>query len=403
MTIRPELIDELLKECSDPREVLAEGGLIKQLTKAIIERCLETELDAHLGYPKHGRRGEGTTNARNGSSRKKLKGAQGEIEIAVPRDRQTSFEPQLIQKHQTRLDGFEDKILALYARGMTTRDIQAQVQDLYGVEVSPTFISNITEAVMDEVRQWQNRPLDSVYPIVYVDCLVIKVRENQRVLNKALYLALGIDMEGQKELLGMWMAQSEGAKFWLSVFTELQNRGVKDIFIACVDGLTGLPDAIETLYPQTRVQLCMVHLVRNSLKYVSYKHRKEVAADLKLIYSAGTESEAGVYLELFAEKWDRLYPTISKMWHTHWSRVIPLFAFPEDIRKVIYTTNAIESVNMTLRKVTRNHRIFPSDEAVFKVIYLAIQNIAKKWTMPIHNWKPALNCFAIEFADRFLH
>jgi putative transposase len=400
MTIRPELIDELLKDCADPREVLAEGGLLKQLTKAIIERCLETELDAHLGYPKHGRREEGSANARNGRSRKTLKGAQGEIEIAVPRDRQASFEPQLIQKRQTRLEGFEDKILALYARGMTTRDIQAQVQDLYGVEISPTFISNITEAVMEEVRQWQTRPLDAVYPIVYVDCLVVKVRENQRVLNKALYLALGVDMEGQKELLGMWMSQSEGAKFWLAVFTELQNRGVKDIFIACMDGLTGLPEAVETLYPQTRVQLCMVHMVRNSLKYVSYKHRKEVAADLKLVYGAATEAEAQVYLDLFAEKWDRLYSSISKLWRTHWSRVIPLFAFPEDIRKVIYTTNAIESVNMSLRKVTRNHRIFPSDEAAFKVVYLAIQNIAKKWTMPIHNWKPALNCFAIEFAGR---
>jgi len=401
MTIRPEVIDELLKDCSDPREVLAEGGLIKQLTKAIIERCLESELDAHLGYPKHGRSAEGKANARNGTSRKTLKGTQGEIEIAVPRDRQASFEPQLIQKHQTRLEGFEDKILALYARGMTTRDIQAQVQDLYGVEVSPTFISNITEAVMEEVRQWQNRPLDAVSPIVYVDCLVVKVRENQRVLNKALYLVLGVDMEGQKELLGMWMAQSEGAKFWLSVFTELQNRGVKDIFIACMDGLTGLPEAVETLYPQTRIQLCMVHMVRNSLKYVSYKHRKAVAADLKLVYGAATEAEAQVYLDLFAEKWDRLYPTKSLLWRTHWSHVIPLFAFPEDIRKVIYTTNAIESVNMCLRKVTRNHRIFPSDEAAFKVIYLAIQNIAKKWTMPIHNWKPALNCFAIEFAGRF--
>src|SRR3989440_3310316 len=400
MTIRPELIDELLRECADPREVLAEGGLIKQLTKAIIERCLETELDVHLGYPKHGRREASTGNARNGTSRKRLKGTQGEIEIAIPRDRQASFEPQLVQKHQTRLDGFEDKILTLYARGMTTRDIQAQVQDLYGVEVSPTFISNITEAVMDEVRQWQSRPLAAVYPIVYVDCLVVNVRENQRVSNKALYLALGVDMEGQKELLGMWMAQNEGAKFWLSVFTELQNRGLKDIFIACVDGLTGLPEAIETIYPHTRVQLCMVHMVRNSLKYVSYKHRKEVAADLKLIYSASTEAEAQIYLDLFAEKWDRLYPTISKMWRAHGRRVIPLFAFPADIRKVIYTTNAIESVNMTLRKVTRNHRIFPSDEAVFKVIYLAIQNIAKKWTMPIRNWKPALNCFAIEFAGR---
>src|SRR5229473_2453199 len=316
MTIRPEVIDELLKECSDPREILGEGGLIKQLIKAIIERCLETELEGHLGYPKHGRRETSTGNARNGSSRKKLKGTQGEIEIAIPRDRQASFEPQLVQKHQTRLEGFEDKILTLYARGMTTRDIQAQVQDLYGVEVSPTFVSNITEAVMDEVRQWQSRPLDAVYPIVYVDCLVVKVRENQRVINKALYLALGVDLEGQKELLGMWISQNEGAKFWLSVFTELQNRGVKDIFIACVDGLTGLPEAIETLYPQTRVQLCMVHLVRNSLKYVSYKHRKEVATDLKLVYGAATEGEAQVYLELFAEKWDALYPSISKSWRS---------------------------------------------------------------------------------------
>src|SRR6266571_2385556 len=274
MTIRPELIDELLQECADPREVLAEGGLIKQLTKAIIERCLETELEAHLGYPKHGRRATSTGNARNGTSRKKLKGTQGEIEIALPRDRQASFEPQLVQKHQTRLEGFEDKILTLYARGMTTRDIQAQVQDLYGVEVSPTFISNITEAVMDEVRQWQNRPLDAVYPILYVDCLVVKVRENQRVINKALYLALGVTMEGQKDLLGMWISENEGAKFWLSVFTELQNRGLKDIFIACVDGLTGLPEAIETrLTAHTSATVYGSRGSRNSLKSVSYKHR----------------------------------------------------------------------------------------------------------------------------------
>jgi putative transposase len=401
MTIRPELIDELLKDCSDPREILGEGGLIKQLTKAIIERCLESELETHLGYPKHRRSGEPGGNVRNGSSRKRLKGAQGESEIAVPRDRQASFEPQLIRKQQTSIEGFEEKILALYARGMTTRDIQAQVQELYGVEISPTFVSNITEAVIDEVRQWQNRPLEALYPIVYVDCLVVKVRENQRVINKAIYLALGVDMQGQKELLGMWMSQNEGATFWLSVFTELQNRGLKDICMACVDGLTGLPEAIETVYPHTGVQLCMVHMVRNSLKYVSFKHRKEVATDLKLIYGAATEAEAEVYLDLFADKWNRQYSSISKLWRTHWDHVIPLFAFPEDIRKVIYTTNAIESVNMTLRKVTRNHRIFPSDEPVLKVVYLAIQNIAKKWTMPIRHWTPALNCFAIEFAGRF--
>ena len=401
MTIRRELIDELLKDYETPQEILGEGGLLKELTKAVIERCLETELDSHLGYPKHGRKGNASGNTRNGLSPKTLKGEQGHMEIAVPRDRQGTFEPQLVKKGQTRVEGFDDKILALYARGMTTRDIQAQLQELYGVEVSHTLISNVTEAVMDEVRQWQSRPLESLYPIIYVDCLVVHVRENQRVLNKALYLVLGVDLNGQKDLLGMWMAQTEGAKFWLSVLTELQNRGVKDIFIACVDGLSGLPEAIETVYPQTRVQLCMVHLMRNSLRYVSYKHMKAVATDLKAIYSASTEAEAEINLELFAEQWDALYPSISKSWRAHWSRVIPLFAFPEDIRKVIYTTNAIESVNMTLRKVTRNHRIFPSDESVYKVVYLAMCNLAKKWTMPIRDWKPALNRFAMEFTERF--
>src|SRR5690348_2171727 len=401
MTIRRELIDELLKDYPEPQDILDEDGLFKQLTKAVIERCLETELDTHLGYPKHGRKGNAAGNRRNGSSQKTLKGEQGHVEIEVPRDRQGTFEPQLVKKGQTRLEGFDDKILALYARGMTTRDIQAQLQELYGVEVSPTLISNVTEAVMDEVRQWQTRPLEPLYPIVYVDCLVVNVRENQRVINKALYLVLAIDLDGQKELLGMWMAQSEGAKFWLSVLTELQNRGVKDIFIACVDGLTGLPEAIETVYPQTRVQLCMVHLVRNSLRYVPHKHMKAVATDLKAIYSASTEAEAEFNLELFAEKWDALYPSISKSWRAHWLRVIPLFAFPEDIRQVIYTTNAIESVNMTLRKVTRNHRIFPSDEPVYKVLYLAVQNITKKWSKAIFDWNAAFNYFSIAFAERF--
>lgn len=401
MTIRPELLDELLKEYQTPQDLFGENGIIKQLTKGMIERCLQAEMEAHLGYPKHGRKKPESANTRNGAGQKTLKSEHGELEISVPRDRDGSFEPLLVKKRQSRLDGFEEKILALYARGMTTRDIQAQLQELYGVEVSPTFISNVTDEVMDEVRQWQNRPLEALYPILYVDCLVVKVRENQRVINKAVYLALGVTMEGQKELLGMWMSENEGAKFWLSVFTELQNRGMKDCFIACVDGLTGLPEAIEAVFPQTRVQLCMVHLVRNSLKYVSYKQRKAVAADLKAIYGATTEAEAEFNLELFAEKWDQQYPTISKSWRAQWARVIPLFAFPADIRKVIYTTNAIESVNMTLRKVTRNHRIFPSNEAVYKVLYLAMQNIAKKWTMPLHDWKPALNRFAIEFAGRF--
>jgi putative transposase len=401
MTIRRELIDELLKDYETPQDVLGEGGLLKELTRAVIERCLETELDTHLGYSKHGRRGNARGNTRNGQSQKTLKGEQGHVEIEVPRDRQASFEPHLVRKGQTRLEGFDEKILALYARGMTTRDMQAQLQELYGVEVSPTLISKVTEDVMDEVRQWQMRPLEPIYPIVYVDCLVVNVRENQRLINKALYLVLAVNLNGEKELPGMWIAQSEGARFWLSVLTELQNRGVKDIFIACGDGLTGLPEAIEAVDPQTRVQLCMVHLMRNSLRYVSHKHMKAVATDLKAIDSASTEAEAEFHLELFAEKGDALYPSISKSWRAHWTRVIPLFAFPEDIRKVIYTPNAIESVNRTLRKVTRNHRIFPSDEAVYKVVYWAMRNIAKKWTMPIRNWKPALNRFAVEFAGRF--
>jgi putative transposase len=390
-----------LKDYPNPQDVLAEDGLLKQLTKAVIERCLETELDSHLGYAKHGRHGHASGNTRTGTSQKTMKGEQGQIELDVPRDRQGSFEPQLVKKGQTRLEGFDEKILAMYARGMTTRDIQAQLQELYGVEVSPALISNVTEAVMEEVRQWQTRPLEAVYPIVYLDCLVVKVKENQRVHNKAIYLALGVTLSGNKELLGMWLSQNEGAKFWLAVLTELQNRGVKDLFIACVDGLTGFPEAIESVYPQTRVQLCMVHMVRNSLRYVSHKHMQEVATDLKAIYSSATEEEAELNLELLAEKWDGLYPSISKSWRAQWTRVIPLFAFPADIRRVIYTTNAIESLNMTLRKVTTNHRIFPSDEAVFKVIYLAMRNISKKWTMPIRDWKPALNRFAVEFADRF--
>jgi len=329
-----------------------------------------------------------------------LKGEFGKVVIDVPRDRKGEFEPQLVKKGQTRLSGFDEKVLSLYARGMTVRDVQAQLEEMYGVEVSPSLISQVTDGVLDEVRAWQSRPLASLYPIVWFDALVVKVRENGRVINKAVHLVLGVNLNGKKELLGFWIAQNEGSKFWLSVLTDLQNRGVQDIFIACVDGLTGFPEAIETVYPNTRVQLCMVHLVRNSLNYVSYKHRRELVADLKTIYKASNETEAELNLELFAEKWDKRYPTISKSWRAHWVHV-PMFAFPEEIRRVIYTTNAIESMNMTLRKVTRNHRIFPNDEAVFKVIYLATQNIAKKWTMPIRDWKAALNRFAIEFEERF--
>jgi putative transposase len=400
MTIRPELIDELLQDYTNPQDMIGESGLLKQLTKALVERCLETEMNVHLDNPEYQGSGKAKSNRRNGHSQKHLKGEFGKVGIEIPRDRNGEFTPQMVKKGQTRWDGFDDKILSLYARGMTTRDIQDQLQELYGVEVSHSLISQVTDGVMDEVRAWQSRPLSSLYPILWFDALGVKVRENGRVINKAVHLALGVNLNGEKELLGIWMTQNEGAKFWMSVMTELKNRGVQDIFIACVDGLTGFPEAILSTYPQTQVQLCMVHMMRNSLSYVSYKHRKELAADLKTVYRASTEDEAELNLELFAEKWDKHYPTISKSWREHWTHVIPMFAFPPEIRRVIYTTNAIESMNMTLRKVTRNHRIFPNDEAVQKVVYLAMQNIAKKWTMPIRDWKPALNRFAIEYEGR---
>jgi putative transposase len=401
MTFRAELIDELLKDYRNPEDLMGEGGIFKQLSKALIERCLSAELDTHIEEERSNREPELPRNRRNGHSKKTLKGDFGTSEIAIPRDRNGAFEPQLVPKGQTRFNGFDDKILSLYARGMSTRDIEAQLKDLYGVDVSHTLISNVTEAVETERKAWQNRSLDEIYPILYLDVIVIKVRHEGRVINKAIHLALGVNLSGHKELLGMWVTQNESSKFWLSVLSKLQNRGVKDIFIACVDGLTGFPEAIEAVFPQTQVQLCIVHLLRNSLSYVSYKDRKAVAADLKTIYQAATEVEAEQALIAFAQRWDKQYPTISKSWLNHWSRIIPFFAFPPDIRKAIYTTNAIESLNMTLRKVLRNHRVFPHDESALKVIYLAIHNISKKWTMPIRDWKAALNRFAIEFEGRF--
>lgn len=393
-------IKDHLAQGKHPKELLAKDGLLGQLTKALVERCLEAEMDDHLGYEKNERTGRGGENRRNGYTKKTVITDQGDVTLGVPRDRNGDFEPQIVQKRQTRLEGFDDKVLALYARGMTVRDIQSQLKDIYGTEVSPTLISNVTDAVMDEARAWQTRPLENVYPIVFFDALVVKVRENQRVINKSVYLALAVNTSGQKELLGIWISQNEGAKFWLGILTELKTRGVQDIFIACVDGLTGMDEAIQTAFPKTWVQLCIVHMVRNSLKFVSYKHRKEMAGDLKAIYRAVTEDEAASALEALAEKWDGRYPTVSKSWRTHWAKIIPMFAFPDDIRKVIYTTNAVESVNMTLRKASRNHRIFPNDEAVIKVMYLAGQLISRKWTMPLRDWGAAMNQFSILFEGR---
>ena len=393
------LAEGIVKEYKTKEALFGESGFVKELQKRLYEAALNGELTEHLGYDKHSKMPE-QSNARNGYAYKTMKGEHGDVELQIPRDREGSFDPQLISKRQTRFDGFDDKIISLYARGMSTHDIQAQLKELYGVEVSSSLISTVTDKVLDDVRAWQSRPLSRVYPIVYLDCIVVKVRQDKRIINKAVYLALGVDLEGQKELLGMWMSQNEGAKFWLGVLTEMKNRGLDDIFIACVDGLTGFPEAIEAVYPQARVQLCIVHMVRNSLKYVSWKERKTLASDLRKIYTAATVEAAELALEEFAAKWDEQYPTISQSWLNHWENITPFFDYPADSQKAIYTTNAIESMNMTLRKVMKNKRVFPTDDSVFKVVYLAINNISKKWKMPIHNWKSAMNRFIIEFGDR---
>lgn len=400
MPISREVLDELLKEYNNPEDLLGDQGILQQLTKALVERALEGELTHQLGYDKHSPAGHNTGNSRNGSTPKTVKGKRGELRINVPRDRKSEFEPQLIKKGQTRFNGFDDKILSLYARGMTTREIQGHLEEIYGVEVSPDLISTVTDSVLDEVKAWQARALDEVYPIVYLDALQVKARDEGRVSNRAIYLAIGVNMSGLKEVLGMWTSETEGAKFWLSVVTELQNRGVKDIFVACVDGLKGFPEAIEAVFPRTDVQLCLVHLVRHSTKYVSYKDRKQVAADLKTIYRAATAQEAEANLETFAGKWDARYPMISKSWRANWSRIVPMFGFPEEIRRAVYTTNAIESLNMSLRKIIKNRPSFPSTDAVMKLLYLALNKISKKWTMPIRDWGAAINQFAIIYGDR---
>jgi putative transposase len=361
---------------------------------------MQAEMSEHLGYGKHDPAGNNSGNSRNGKTTKTLKGDFGEMPLETPRDRSGSFEPKMVAKGQTRFTGFDDKILSMYARGMSTREITGHLEEIYGVEVSPTLISNVTDAVKEEVTAWQNRPIDAVYPILYLDALYVKIREAGHIQNRAIYVAIGVNMQGRKEVLGLWMGQAEGAKFWLQVLTELNNRGLQDIFIACVDGLKGFPQAIETVFPKTQVQLCIVHLVRASLNYVSWKQRKQVAADLKPVYRASTAEEAQLRLEEFAIKWDRPYPTIAQMWRRNWEHVTPFFAYPAEIRKVVYTTNAIESLNMSLRKVIKTRGSFPSEEAAMKLLYMGLAHIAKKWTMPVQDWKAALQRFAILFGDR---
>ena len=403
MTITPEvneLLDKLLKEYKKPEEILGENGLLKQLTKAVIERALQAEMTSHLGYEKNAAEGRKSGNSRNGTDSKTVKSETGEMTLQVPRDRNSSFEPLLVPKRKRRIGNFDELIVSLYARGMTQAEIQEHIQEIYGVEMSVELISSITDAVMDEVKAWQGRPLQGLYPIVYLDAIVVKARNGGHVTNRVIYLVIGVNLSGLKELLGFWTCESEGAKFWLSVLNDLKNRGVKDMLIACVDGLKGFPEAIQAVFPQTEVQLCIVHLIRSSTKQVAWKEHKEVSRDLRSIYSAPTADEACRELDVFDQKWGSRYPMIAKSWRAVWSNVIPFFKFPQDIRHAIYTTNVIESVNSSIRHITNNRALFPNDEAVSKLLYLALNNASKKWTMPIQNWKQAMQQFAIMFDGR---
>lgn len=396
-TEEDRLIKELLASYQGPEDLIGSDGLLKRLTKKLVEGALGAEMTRHLGYEKH--LGPGGGNARNGSSPKTLKGDFGEVEIAVPRDRNGSFEPRIVAKHQRRFTGFDDKILSMYARGMSTREIQGHLAEIYQVEVSASLISEVTDAVIEEVKSWQNRPLEPLYPVIFLDALIVKMRQDGRVENRAVYVAVSIDLEGRKDVLGLWTSANEGAKFWMQVLTDLKNRGLRDVFIACVDGLKGFPQAIEAVFPQAQVQLCVVHLTRASLNYVGWKERKTVAADLKTIYRASTVEQAELALEAFAAKWDSRYPTIGALWQRHWPQVIPFFAFPDEVRRIIYTTNAVESLNMSLRKIIKTRGSFPSEEAALKLLFLALRNIVDRWET-VQHWRAALTRFTVLWDDR---
>lgn len=398
--IKPELLDELLSGVSTPDELLGDAGLFRELKKALMERALGGELTHHLGYAKGDPAGRGSGNSRNGHSSKTVLTEEGEIDLSIPRDRAGTFEPRLVPKGVTRLDGFDEKVISLYARGLTVREIQGHLKELYGTEVSPDLISRVTDAVLDEVKEWQARPLDACYPIVFFDALRVKIRDEGLVRNKAVYVALALDAEGHKHVLGLWIEQSEGAKFWLKVMNDLRTRGVTDILIAVVDGLKGFPEAIGTVFPETVVQTCIVHLIRNSLAFVSWKDRKRIMPDLKAIYRAESAEAARDRLADFEAAWGARYPAIGDSWRRAWDHVIPLFAFPPDIRKMIYTTNAVESLHRSLRKIIKTRGSFPNDEAAMKLLFLAIRNAGVRWRRPIE-WTAAMGQFAVLFGDRF--
>jgi len=394
-----DVVDELLAGARTEEEIAGPGGVLSQLTKRLIERALEVELTDHVGYDRHQEPPGGTGNTRNGSTSKRLITEHGQVGIDTPRDRDGSFEPKIVRKRQRRFEGFDDKILALYSRGMSTRDIEAHLRDIYGVSVGRDLISRVTDAVMDDARAWQQRPLEDVYPVVFLDAFVLKIRENGSVQRRACYLALGVSMDGSRDVLGMWFQETEGAKFWMQVLSELRQRGVKDILICCVDGLTGFPEAIEAVFPATTVQTCIVHLIRQSLKYVPRREFAAVARDLKPIYTAVDADAAQVELERFDEKWGARFPVITQAWLDRWEYVTPFLGFPPDVRRVIYTTNAIEALNRQLRKAVKTKGHFPSEDAARKLLFLAIQNAVPAWTRT-RNWTTALLAFKIHFGDR---
>ena len=397
--LQNKLVEDLLSQVPVD-ELFSKDGLFTALKKKIVEKVLEGELKQELGYNKNSKIPKSTSNRRNGSYEKKIIDDEGnKIPIEVPRDREGNYEPKLIRKGVRRFTNFDEKVISLYSRGMTMSEIQSHIEELYHTEVSKELISTITDVIIDEVTSWQNRPLDKIYPIMYLDCIFVKSRDNNIVINKAVYLAIGVNMDGKKELLGIWIGKNEGAKFWMQIITELKNRGVEQIYVACVDGLKGFANAINSIYPHTIVQLCIVHMIRNSCKYVSYKDLKLVTADLKKIYTANTDEVAHLELKAFASKWDDKYPVISDLWQRNWSGISPFFAFPDEIRRVIYTTNTIESINRQIRKIIKNKGVFPNDKSIQKIIYLALKNAAKKWTMPIKNWALALNQFEILCGD----
>ena len=397
--ISNEVLDQLLAGASTEEELAGPGGVLAQLTKRLIERAMEVELTDHLGYEPHREPPGGAANQRNGAPPKTVITEHGKIQIDAPRDRDGSFQPLIVRKRQRRFQGFDDKILALYSRGLSVRDIRAHLHEIYGVEVSPDLVSKVTDAVMDDVREWCKRPLEDIYPIVFLDCMVLKIREGGTVQRRALYLALGVTLYGDRDVLGMWFQETEGAKFWMQVLNDLKTRGVRDILIACVDGLTGFPEAIEAIFPKTTVQTCIVHLIRNSLKYVPRREREQVARDLKPIYTAKDADQAQAELEAFDEKWGTRFPPITQAWLNAWEHVIPFLAFPAEVRRVIYTTNAIEALNRQLRKAIKTKGSFPTEDAARKLVYLALQNAVPQWTRT-RNWTTALLAFKIHFGDR---